>query len=128
MEAIYRRRLLKLAKFLREKVPAKLFNLEIYLDADKKGHKHAHAAVSCGTSGCALGWATAKFPRDLRYNKTIDLVTCIKVASDAGGFFGINWHNNRDLWMWLFGPHHRRTPCQEAKVIEQFVKTGVIPK
>lgn len=46
------RRLLKLARFL-ERLPPKRFNYNTYVGADWKGD-----AKLCGTTACAIGWAT----------------------------------------------------------------------
>jgi hypothetical protein len=50
----YARRLLKLAEFL-EQLPRKRFNFGDWVGPDWKGAKN----LSCGTTACALGWATA---------------------------------------------------------------------
>lgn len=49
-----KRRLLKLAKFL-ERLPKKRFDFGQWVGDDWKGKKD----LSCGTTACALGWATA---------------------------------------------------------------------
>ena len=53
MNAIHRRRLLKLADFL-EALPPKRFNYCHWVGDDWEGA----ANLSCGTTACALGWAT----------------------------------------------------------------------
>lgn len=50
---IYKRRLLSLAKFL-EKLPRERFDYESWVGDDWKGKED----LSCGTTACALGWAT----------------------------------------------------------------------
>lgn len=50
---IYKRRLLKLADFL-DTLPRTRFNYESWVGDDWKGA----ADLSCGTTACALGWAT----------------------------------------------------------------------
>lgn len=50
-------RLLTLAKFLREKVPAEQFNMEAWCEAGDD--TDVKAVGDCGTAGCALGWAMA---------------------------------------------------------------------
>jgi hypothetical protein len=62
----YDRRLLKLADFI-EIVPPKLINMDTWVSEDRNGHFHSHASVKCGTAACALGWATAVFPRYLYF-------------------------------------------------------------
>lgn len=55
-------RLRKLAKFLREKVPLKKFDMGEWADLDFKPNK-------CGTAACAAGWATTIFRKQgLRLN------------------------------------------------------------
>jgi hypothetical protein len=49
-----KRRLLKLADFLETKVPPTRFNFNRWVGYDWKGADD----ISCGTSACALGWAT----------------------------------------------------------------------
>lgn len=50
---IYKRRLLKLADFL-DTLPKQRFNYEHWVGRDWQGA----ANLSCGTTACALGWAT----------------------------------------------------------------------
>lgn len=50
---VYKKRLLKLADFL-DKLPKKRFLYEKWVGDDWKGKKD----LSCGTTACALGWAT----------------------------------------------------------------------
>lgn len=52
--AVGNRRLLKLADFL-EKLPKERFNFSSWVGDDWEGAKD----LSCGTTACALGWATA---------------------------------------------------------------------
>lgn len=47
------RRLLKLAKFLREEVPRDRFDYWTFAGPDWDG-----SSMTCGTKACALGWAT----------------------------------------------------------------------
>ena len=85
MEAVYRKRLLKLAKFLREKVPNRLLDMKVYLQADVRGHLHKRARIECKTPACALGWATAAF-RELKYDCEDDMVVD-RNGREAGEFF-----------------------------------------
>lgn len=52
------KRLLKLADFLEKRVPSKRFNLNHFADWDFKPKK-------CGTTACALGWASVCFPKNI---------------------------------------------------------------
>lgn len=58
MNAIQRKRLLKLADYIVEQVPKERFNMArfgtMFGELDEQ---------SCGTAGCALGWATVLFRR-----------------------------------------------------------------
>jgi hypothetical protein len=51
---VYKERLLELAKFLR-KLPKKRFDYTTWVGENWEGKKD----LSCGTTACALGWATA---------------------------------------------------------------------
>lgn len=121
MKKIYKDRLLKLAKFLREEVPDSEFDLSCYVtwnaDLPESKDGRAHMAHNCGETACALGWATCLWPdnfwftgngtvRDLRWNIS------------PQGFFDIDYQE----WDYLFGPDHERTPKQEAKIIERFAR------
>lgn len=54
MRRVHRRRLLRLAKFLRRLAPRR-FNFAQWIDRNSWKGK---ADLSCGTSACAVGWAT----------------------------------------------------------------------
>lgn len=66
-------RLLKLADFLETKVDPKRFNLKYWATTD-------YMPQSCGTTACAMGWATVCFPRSglkilqSTFSPTIDLI------------------------------------------------------
>lgn len=63
---MHKRNLLALAKFLRELVPAPQFNMNFWVnDGLDRGYDPVDAPTQlheCGTSACALGWATRLFP------------------------------------------------------------------
>ena len=75
-----KKRLLKLANFLEHKVPEARFNMRVWFggEKDKKFSQH-----ECGTTACALGWATVVFPKDLQHS---DWDNPIHVASGRRGF------------------------------------------
>lgn len=135
LKAIHKRRLLKLAKFLREKVaPAdsrldyhngiyfRLFDMSVYLvsgDYDKPDVYRA--SIECGTPACAAGWATAVF-QELTYSprhKHFHInYKCQRDNFHAiTRFFGIG----ESTHALLFGTT-QRTPREEARLIEQTVK------
>ncbi len=121
--SIYDKRLLKLAAFLRNHVPEKLLNMGLWVDIDRKGHKHKHANLNCETPACALGWATAIFP-ELSYNWTTHQIVLKgktkAIQRTVKEFFNVEWGDNYSTGVRLFGPF-RRTPEEEAQIIEQFV-------
>ncbi len=115
---IYRRRLLSLVKLL-EKLPEDRFDYANWVGNDWKGK----ADLSCGTSACALGFATtipALRKAGLRLTLNVDyrsngmngglFVVCLKGKEDTASFnssfiagrkvFGIN----NEEFEWLFVP------------------------
>jgi len=71
MNKVHRRRILKLAAFLAGPVKRaakrsgrRKLNMEEYANSCEIGLK----PIQCGTSACALGWATLVFPRSLSLN------------------------------------------------------------
>jgi len=117
-------RLLKLANFLEKKIPKRYFDMSMFLGEGEDGRFYRHANISCGTPGCALGWATAIF-KDLCFDiDTENIINRRKPWLDqdswttARDFFGIDDQCNIQH---LFGPRSR-TAKQEAKVIKDFVR------
>lgn len=131
-------RLLTLAWFLRTKVPRKRFEMCSYaevgvrlLNVGSVGHMEVFEKkpANCGTSACALGWATAVFPSKFalledvdgrNFNITVDVRT--KKAAEYDGhivakFFGLDEYE----CSFAFGPTER-TPKQEAKILENLAK------
>src|SRR5690242_8950860 len=118
-----RKRLLELAKFLREKVTDKLFDFsEVMVVGDKRPKDALKAGGGCGTVGCAMGWADVRWPnRDL-----INIEGWDASANDfaIAEFFGIS-EKEVDF---LFYPERRGNALEEtatrkqvAKHIEKFV-------
>lgn len=120
----YEARILKLADFLEVLQPA-LFEMSVWQEQDKKGHWHKHANVKCGTAACALGWATAVFPRSLYYDTTnghIHIKGQEKCYIDnyrtASSFFNIPWIDAHEL----FRPStNARTPKTVSKMLRDYV-------
>lgn len=118
MKPFQKKRLLKLANFLSRQVPEKNFHMGVWgiLGVlSLKPHK-------CGTSGCALGWATVLFKRQgynmgsrgPEYQGDLGL-------DSAVSFFGISGFSAHRLFS-AFGENCRLSTKQVAKNIRQEVK------
>ena len=135
LKAIHKRRLLKLAKFLREKIAPvdgplgahsgiyNLFDMSVYLmSGDYDAPPPTRASIECGTPACAAGWATAVF-REFTYSQRHKHFhinyKCRHYDSHETimHFFGIG-DSTAEL---LFGIA-KRTPKQEAQLIERTVE------
>jgi hypothetical protein len=96
---VQKMRLLKLAKFLREKVYDYQFDMSFWAERGEEGG-------SCMTAGCALGWATVCFPRsklkvvfydrddtrgDVIYGDCVDMHAAIE-------FFGLTYDQARQIF------------------------------
>lgn len=78
MKSFHKKRLLKLASFLRT-LPKERFNLEVITGLPKGSHamKDEEQIVeelagfckgkTCGSAACAIGWCPAVFPRDAKW-------------------------------------------------------------
>lgn len=128
------KRLLKLAEFLETKVPAARFDLAYWVDPKTWKGK---ADLSCGTSACAMGWATT-----MPYFKRLGLYVesdhgsgaHLTLADDRGCSY--NWEVPQALFRIdelealelfdaeYFGESEKSpaTPKQVAKRIRAFVK------
>lgn len=131
--ATSKRRLMALVKLLR-KLPRRRFNYGRWVGPFWKGK----ADLSCGTSACALGWATTM--RALRQDglcltpdKLRGFGGVVRLRRSAGYHagakaFGISSREAR--WLFIpgdclngqFGPWTGATPKQVATHIENFVK------
>lgn len=115
-----RRRLRKLAEFLRTRVPRKRFDMGFFGD-------EGFAENKCGTSACALGWATVCFPRSgLRMKSVVEEDSILsfegKTYLDAAEtFFSLGPCDTN----FLFGGLDEMTPKQKAKQIEKFLEDDV---
>jgi hypothetical protein len=124
------KRLLKLADFL-ETVPRKRFDFTKWVGLDWKGK----ADLSCGTSACAIGWATT-IPSFRKLGLKLSL-------NDAGGtpvfngdfgsdavahFFDISILDAEFLFFPLYNDlGDKATPKQVAKHIREFVAQETKP-
>jgi hypothetical protein len=127
----YKRRLLKLAAFL-EKLPPNRFNFATWVGC----HWNGAADLSCGTTACALGWATTipEFQRlGLRMRKVRGLppFPCIKRSNyyginaahhAANKLFDLEMHESQSLFVPGYGLNSDATAKQVAKHIRKFVK------
>ena len=123
MKAIYKNRLLKLAKWLMNFKPT-----------EKRAWDFSTVVqFNCKTTACALGWCPVVFPKDFEYTPCRDRVTLIgkrmRSFVAAQKFFDINQDESRHLFM----PFCQNTkigvklgtdakPKQVAKNIIKFVK------
>lgn len=136
--SVSRARLLKLADFL-EKLPRKRFDYGRWVGVDWDGKPD----LSCGTTACALGWATTipSFRRlGLRLRKLGGTVSVVELENDDGqethwsaaamNVFGLDANEAFYLFLPGFGlagmkyhsPRHDATAKQVAKHIRRFVK------
>lgn len=145
MNAVGKKRLLKLADFLDKLPPEKFDFSEIAVQKGKPMREALKAGrTRCGTVGCAIGWMPAAFPRSLRWDETRGWATrtfpdvCLineptRVDFDAAvTFFGITsadayWLFQPGGWRGLYasehnGLHNDATPKQVAKHIRKFVR------
>jgi hypothetical protein len=86
METLHAERLMALARFLYNVLPPEKFNFGNVL----KGMDVPNETFSCGTVGCAIGWAPVVFPLELRYVKPSASST--PHVTDARGLvFDVHW-------------------------------------
>jgi hypothetical protein len=126
-----KRRLLKLADFL-ETVPRKRFDFTSWVGENWKGDRE----LSCGTTACALGWATTMpLFRGLglrlaksRWGPYVTLGNMRKDKSSmiaAERVFDISYGDAEYLFVPGFSKlGHSATPKMVARQIRQFVKHG----
>lgn len=127
MKEIHKKRLLKLAEFLEERVPEARFNMDFWaLDDDGRIGAVPLASPKCKTAACALGWATALFPRSLaltegpRYADVVHLATGKRNEQAAQEFFGLTFNEVRLLFMSSFDMNSK----EKATQIRKFVATA----
>ena len=117
------RRLLKLAAFLRT-LPRKRFDYNRWVGRDWGGAPD----LSCGTTGCALGWA-ATMPAFQRLGLRLapDGIPSLlgrihEPYTSATLLFGIPWFDAQRLFSPSDG-EERATPKYVARKIERYVRT-----
>lgn len=123
-----RKRLLELARFLREEVADKLFDYAEVMKIGKKQPKEAlKAGGGCGTVGCAMGWGAVRWPKAKLTDKFWP-GTLSANNSNVMEFFGIS----DDEVDFLFYPKtngnkldDRATRQQVAAHIEKFVADDI---
>lgn len=92
MNAIQRKRLLKLGDFIVEQVPKEKFNMNIF--GTSMG-----PLDSCGTAGCALGWCTVLFKK-----QGVDTDGYAPTYKNRSGYgvgvtlFGLTYHQSGELF------------------------------
>lgn len=118
-------RLLTLAYYLKTEVPTVHFRMDAYFEIGdpRRSEQDNLEQHVCGTTACALGWATVVFPKYWGWQDYLPIykpepsLYRIEACED---FFGIG-EDGRG-WTHIFGAINRRTPQQEAKVIEEYVR------
>ena len=117
------RNLLKLADFLENQVPAKRFDM-----GDWASGPDLSTAPECGTSACALGWATVAFPRVLKLVPRSGYSAYVTRRSDGADddtiiadMFGIGQELLRGAAGEIFYGRNC-TPKTKAKQIRKLVK------
>lgn len=141
-------RLLTLAWYLRHNVKNSQFDLGFYASVEGTTPENAwpygegfqgsfdevlEKYPKCGTTACALGHATNVWPNTFRLNAAYgygDDGLVFGLRSVGGGIVGYNGYHvcnffglETDEANFLFSPHIDRTNIQEAKVIEDLVKS-----
>lgn len=133
-----KRRLLALAKFLETKVPRKRFNYSDWVGTNWKGKQD----LSCGTTGCALGWAATmplfrRLGMELRKKDGGGGYVALKGAKEYGSeashdaaiaVFSISTDESEYLFApFCSGLPTTATPKRVARHIRQFVERGGMP-
>lgn len=122
---VHAERLLTLAWFLKTQVEPEHFDLGTFISVPNKGAQDYSPddllAPECGTTACAIGWCAVVFPDECKLRRWLPVFSGsgLSCGSRSDAFFGVH----RGEWCWLFGQGHTRTPKQEARVIEQFVRS-----
>lgn len=127
-------RLLTLAWFLRTQVEAERFNMRSMCTYVLTRRCRRNIPPHCGTTACALGWATHIWPETfvLRYRglHVAGSREALELCSVQGGealstthrevlnFFGLATYEAD----WAFGGQHCRTPREEAGVLEALAR------
>jgi hypothetical protein len=126
-----RTRLLKLCSYM-ERLPNsanKHFSMDNYIDHQHDGHTHAlkkHPKVAdlhaCGTSACALGWATTS-----PYFKKVGLHFDTFWATVRGDEAAFDVATDTQEWERIFGCRNNdKTPKAWAKRVRGLVKNSTL--
>ena len=143
-QKVFRRRLLKLSRFIR-KLPRRKLNMEeiAWLNGAEKMNP-----IHCTSVACVMGWTPIVFPRLVKYlpgdynaNKYLDHYTgqrlseYLSVGLIGSGrtvnyqamrkIFGLSYHQAEVLFS--SGGKGYSTPKQVADGIEAFVRSGQLP-
>jgi hypothetical protein len=137
MKAIYKKRLLTLAKFLRT-VPKKRFNMGFWAAGKFCGKVNEPEHNQCGTAACAMGWACTipEFRRaglkliDSRFDDGYSIPVYKEHAEfdAARKFFGLPEFgvvprtDGTYVSSYLFGGDNVNSPIAAAKRIERYIK------
>lgn len=137
MNTIQKRRLLKLARFLRT-VPKEKFDIDSWYNhpfqhRKPNGPDYNYEKISakkflshCGTTACAMGWAAVCMPTIFRKDER-DEVICLESGAYQGmqaaqDGFGITYRESMHLFSESGYYSVNPTPKVVARRIEQFVK------
>lgn len=126
MDKLQAGRLLTLAHFLKTQVPRERFDMAAIIDSCNRNATEqqsvqslASKANKCGTTACAIGWCAVVFPSHFRPGYPEPR------KGSLLDFFGISSFDRDDLF-YPRAEHYcqfeRRTPKQEAAVIERVVR------
>lgn len=132
------RKMLRLATFLRTRIPR--LGWRGYFNMDSWASKISFVEKKCGTTACAMGWATVAFPRSglmlqtlegnpsrvwiyyvPRGSKATRYKSRYEGLSAAEAFFGISYADARHLFMPLSYGGGAVTPTAVAQRLEEFV-------
>ncbi len=120
-------RLLTLAYFLKTRVQIRHFDMRSYWNESKIDDWYPIPPdlnkPSCGTSACALGWATVVFPDVFVLSQNFGVIAKGKqqICECTREFFGITSDEENHIF---YVCSEGRTPLQESRVIEAVVKSN----
>ncbi len=139
MRTLQAERLMRLARFLYNVLPPNKFDFGNVI----KGRDIPNETFSCGTVGCAIGWAPVAFPDELRYVKRTEYGTphiedlngdildvhCCGASTAAMDFFGLTedeavalFAPGGQMGLGLPGLHSGSSAPEVAENIATFVK------
>jgi len=131
-------KILKLAEFI-ERLPRRKLNMGYIarLNGSKQMDPH-----ECNSAACAMGWAPAVFPRELKWTRDVaiisrktglrDLSAIAQVLdiTDVRTGVSIDGTIQREDALYLFssGRPLYHTPKQVAAGLREYAKTGILPE